>query len=175
MIDRGLPRLSVFADPRLNLTSVLTNCDLSAQNLLVIRPGAETGGLASSGARAPLRLSGVVDWEYAGFFSLVQEFLTASPELLQDVAGSYAGFLLPALTDCGIDTPIRGETIKPDWQSVRLLHRLQHLIVPWWTRGLVDDERTKSEDDAIGVLSSLIGEIRTLTQLDQTKKEPGPH
>ena len=158
----------MFRNDTLNLTSVLTNCDLSAQNILVARQIREPNGrndTAKELGRPLLRLSGVVDWEYAGFFSPVEEFLTASPEIFDlvphpedKIGSSYARFLFSALTAREQNTPHSGE-FADDWQDAQLVHKLREYVVPWWVRGLGDSERATEIKEASQLVRSIINQL----------------
>jgi len=170
-VNDTLPSLPIFSNENVNSTSLLTSCDLSAQNILVTRPDRPPYGrdnVSSGQPKAPLRLSGIVDWEYAGFFSPVEEFLTASPETFDlvphpedGVGDAYARCVLPALRARGVDTPHDGGSVfTRSWPEAQLLHRLRDHLVPWWMRGLDDSERAREIKDASRIVSSIIDQLR---------------
>lgn len=103
-----------------------------------------------------MRISGLLDWEFAGFFSPFQEFLTASEEIFninqpldqdQEISGvPVAESLFKHLTAGGISNPSHG-FVKKHWLVVRMLHQLEENVAPWWLREGVEGDELKAELD----------------------------
>ena len=129
-LKETLPHLDCFGLREGESVNCLTHCDLSRRNILVQRPTPDS----------PLRLSAVVDWEFSGFFSLYEEFLTADSEIF-DLSATATGksalsvLLLEELAKLGISTP-QTNPMKEPWQLVQKLHILRENIAPWWVRDL---------------------------------------
>ena len=163
-----LPRLRIFSDPAVS-ASVLTHSDISDRNILVSR--------TSSGGANPedssLHLVGLVDWEFSGFFSPVEEFLTASDEMLGDVAQQsdpcsdlahrpFAKWLWTYLEEKGVSTPRRG-FISEHWVAAQALYQLRDSIAPWWINEGMDLCELAQELDAAAIRVN--SAMRTLTDL----------
>lgn len=137
-----LPRLPIFADDDVNV-SVLTHGDLSPSKILVARPPK-----LANGETLPLRISGLLDWEFSGFFSPFEEFLTASQEIIdqeQQVSSvPVADTLFKHLTNANISNPIHG-FVKKHWRVARLLDQLEQNVAPWWLRECVKPKELERE------------------------------
>ena len=93
-----------------------------------------------------LRISGLVDWEFSGFFSLFDEFLSASEEIFDygqpvldlvqtgmDSKTSLPKLLLEHLHSLGVSSPMTG-AVEKHWHTATRLHQLQENLAPWWLR-----------------------------------------
>ncbi|MCJ1268817.1 hypothetical protein MMC22_008705 [Lobaria immixta] len=163
-IINSLPHLPIFADPQVT-TSVLTHADLSTSNILV-SPGPNT----PPGDKPALRISGLVDWEFSGFFSPFDEFLAASEEIFDnyqsvsdlaqssvDPSRSLPKLLLQHLHSLGVSTPVTG-AVKRHWHTATRLHQLQENLAPWWLREESQGESLNQElhDAAEKVKAALV-------------------
>lgn len=163
-IINSLPHLPIFADPQVT-TSVLTHADLSSSNILV-SPGPDT----QPGDKPALRISGLVDWEFSGFFSPFDEFLAASEEIFDnyqsvsdlaqssvDPSRSLHKLLLQHLHSLGVSTPVTG-AVKRHWHTATRLHQLQENLAPWWLREESQGESLNQElhDAADKVKAALV-------------------
>ena len=115
-----------MTDPTMS-SSVFTHYDLSDRNILV------------DPNMSPLCISGIVDWEYSGFFSPFDEYLLASEEIFalddatDEKAPGFTTLFLADLERLKISTP-KSSVFEKHWEEVRLLDKLHEHIAPWWLR-----------------------------------------
>ena len=151
-IEQTLPNCSLFHSPSADqIVSVLTHADLSRHNILVHRP---SPGL-------PLRLTAVVDWEFSGYFSPYEEFLTADSDLLNfsddKTSDSLSDYVLTELPNMLVHTPWHG-MLREHWELAQKIHRLRENIAPWWVRELdlqsngLRDELDKAKATIVKIL-----------------------
>lgn len=116
-----------------------------------------------------MRISGLLDWEFSGFFSPFQEFLTASEEIFnidqpldqdwENLGSPVAESLFKYLTADGVSNPAYG-FIKKHWLVARKLHQLEENVAPWWLReGVEGDELEIELDMAAAWVERLIEEL----------------
>lgn len=125
-----LQRLRKFID--LNLPNLLHNdlgafvfshTDLSPRNVLV-------GG-------SPLRIVGIVDFEYSGFFPALQEFMGKSVVSLEEDDEGWPvdmfTTILQKLAESSNDGGLSGQSPSTrEWKLTQTLMRLETYIAPWW-------------------------------------------
>ena len=145
-VDQTLPKCPIFhpLPSEDTAVSVLTHADLSRRNILVCRPTPEL----------PLRVTAIVDWEFSGYFSPYEEFLTADTDLL-DFSGDtqpdlLSDCLLAELATRDVSTPRHG-WMEEHWELARRNQQVRENIAPWWVRELnlqsseLQDELAKAE------------------------------
>lgn len=100
---------------------IFTHYDISPRNILV--------------STNPLRITGIVDFEFSGYFPEMDEFLNDSnnssggfPGVFPDV---FYNTYLAYLEDLRIRTPLRSLD-KDNWRQAYQLTRLEDHIAPWW-------------------------------------------
>jgi Ser/Thr protein kinase RdoA (MazF antagonist) len=101
-------------------TFVFTHYDLSPRNILV--------------SGQPPRITGIVDFEFAGFFSPLEEFLNDHVNNNGDWPDEIYQSYLDKLEQNGIATPARGFD-KEQWEQALCLEELLQHIAPWWLPG----------------------------------------
>lgn len=121
-IGTRLPQLNtdVAPYPRSSGNFVFTHWDVSPRNILV--------------TESPPRISGIVDFEFAGFFSPVHEFLNDFIGNEGDWPATHYSTYLEELGRKGIDTPALGID-KVIWDNLYSLEKLSEHIAPWWLPG----------------------------------------
>ncbi|KAH8660615.1 hypothetical protein BX600DRAFT_467939 [Xylariales sp. PMI_506] len=135
---------------------VFTHYDLSPRNILV------------SHRESTLAVSGIVDFEFAGFFPAFEEFVNAYVDNGGDWPEAAYKAYLQRLEDLGESTPARGFKVEV-WKQAALLGQLLENIAPWWLPGDHGKEDLATElhnakekaIDAISGLNEGIGRIRT--------------
>ena len=150
------------------LSSRFTHNDLSDRNLLVVRCSRDR----ELNGESCVYLSGILDWEFSGFFPPFDEFLSASDEMLEDITEdyseaalqntTYARHLLPELEQRGIDTPRMG-FIQEHWEEAKLLHQLRENVAPWWLRERpAGDDLNEELDDAAKKVDMVLKKLTNL-------------
>ncbi|OAA45948.1 Protein kinase-like domain protein [Beauveria brongniartii RCEF 3172] len=121
-ITYTLPQLHTLTPPneRTSGKFVFTHYDLSPRNILV------TG--------SPPQISGIVDFEFAGFFAPVEEFLNDAVGNEGDWPDTLYKEYLAKLEAKGIKTPAAGIS-ELVWETARCLERVADNIAPWWLPG----------------------------------------
>ena len=121
-ISTKLPRLAVARQVG---SFVFTHVDLAPRNLLATR--------AKDGS---LRVCGVVDFEFAGFFPSHHEFLSELVFNKGDLPAAVYEAYIGGLDESGIETPASREAGRGAiWEEVELLAVVEHNIEPWWLPG----------------------------------------
>ncbi|UNI24849.1 hypothetical protein JDV02_010567 [Purpureocillium takamizusanense] len=121
---------------------VMTHYDLSPRNVLV--------------SGQPPRVTGLVDFEFAGFFCPVEEFLNDCIGNAGDWPQVFYDAYLERLREKGVSTPAHG--FDPDvWERYHWLETLAGQIAPWELPGdYADDElREKLREAEVGVREML--------------------
>ena len=123
-LAKDLPKLQLFKQPA---PPTFTHYDFSPRNILV--------------SRSPPSVTGLLDFEFAGFFPPEEEF--ANSAVCNDgdwPADAYEVFLLE-LERLGIATPAKG-FLERSWRETILLMELIENVAPWWLRegGIEGDE-----------------------------------
>ena len=153
--EQSLPNCPMFhSSSKDQAVSVLTHADLSRRNVLVHQPSPEL----------PLRVTTVVDWEFSGYFSPYEEFLTADSDLLDfsvDMeSDSLSEHLLAELAARDVPTPRHG-WLQEHWELARNLYRMRENIAPWWVREL--DLQSSELQDELAMAEATI--IKTLLEI----------
>ncbi|KAK3678820.1 hypothetical protein LTR78_001273 [Recurvomyces mirabilis] len=146
-----VPRLRLFK--LLPQTPCFTHNDFAPRNILISRCGA---------GNAPV-VTGIVDFEFAGFFPAEEEF-TNLAQVETDWPVEAVEMLFRELEDRGVATPLHG--LDGDaWEEVRTLYLVTLNIAPWWLvqgevagEGLVQELRAAAEKvrEGIGRLTSTV-------------------
>lgn len=163
-VQSGIFKLPVMACEARVLSSVFTHNDLSDRNLLVVR-----GSRNESQDESGVHLSGILDWEFSGFFPLFDEYLSGGDEMFGKLSEDhleaalqksvYARDLLSELEQRGIDTPRMG-SFQMHWEEMKLLHQLRENIAPWWLRGRpASDDLNKELDDAARIVDKVLKKL----------------
>lgn len=121
-ITDTLPQLDDIRQPQGSASSnfVFTHYDLSPRNILV--------------SGSPPTISGIVDFEFAGFFAPVEEFLNDAVGNEGDWPEHLYKAYLKELEARGIATPTAGISASV-WDAVHCLERVADNIAPWWLPG----------------------------------------
>ena len=151
-----LPRLSIFSNTREQTNGfVFSHTDLSPRSVLTVG--------------SPPQITGIVDFEFSGFFPWMQEFMGTSlvpPDDENDHEAWPVPMLdqiLKQLEDRGVETPIR---LKGSKQLAELMNlaQLETYIAPWWlsANGIPVDalssELTEAKSKVEVALSALQGD-----------------
>ncbi|KAF5669484.1 kinase-like domain-containing protein [Fusarium circinatum] len=111
-----------------NDSFVFTHYDLSPRNILV--------------SGQPPQITGIVDFEFSGFFPPLDEILNDCIANNGDWPKDMYETYLKRLECNGIPTPLEG--IKKDhWEQMALLEELVEKIAPWWLPGEFQGEKLK--------------------------------
>ncbi|KAK2694878.1 hypothetical protein QWA68_005564 [Fusarium oxysporum] len=109
---------------------VFTHYDVSPRNVLV--------------SGQPPQITGIVDFEFSGFFPPLDEFLNDCIANDGDWPKDMYDVYLKRLESNGIPTPLVG--IKKDhWEQMALLEELVEKIAPWWLPGEFQGEQMEKE------------------------------
>ncbi|KAK7574797.1 hypothetical protein V3481_016769 [Fusarium oxysporum f. sp. vasinfectum] len=109
---------------------VFTHYDVSPRNVLV--------------SGQPPQITGIVDFEFSGFFPSLDEFLNDCIANDGDWPKDMYDVYLKRLESNGIPTPLVG--IKKDhWEQMALLEELVEKIAPWWLPGEFQGEQMEQE------------------------------
>jgi hypothetical protein len=120
---------------------VFTHYDLSPRNILV--------------SGKPPQITGIVDFEFSGFFPPLDEFLNDCIANNGDWPQDMYEVYLKRLESNGVPTPLAG--IKKDhWEQMALLEELVEKIAPWWLPGRFRGEQLKQE---LNKVKARVGEI----------------
>ncbi|KAJ3156922.1 hypothetical protein HDU86_003457 [Geranomyces michiganensis] len=144
--ESSLGDLAVLSDPTF-ASSVFTHGDLNARNILVHRdPSSKL-----------LNLSGIVDFEWAGFFPLYHEFANSDGEAFDpDKDACMDKMLLDEMEKLGLETV---RTVDPTlWKQARDLDSLRTNVAPWWLMEMEpDNPRLEGElRDAAKVVEEIL-------------------
>lgn len=124
---------------------VFTHYDLSPRNILI--------------EGSPPRICGIVDFEFAGFFSETEEFLNDAVGNDGDWPEELYTAYLEELEKKGVATPAAGIK-KSVWDTLHCLESVADNIAPWWLPGphegaALEEHFAKSERDLIVGLDKL--------------------
>ncbi|CVK85861.1 uncharacterized protein FMAN_06640 [Fusarium mangiferae] len=120
---------------------VFTHYDLSPRNILV--------------SGQPPHITGIVDFEFSGFFPPLDEFLNDCIANDGDWPKDMYDVYLKRLECNGIPTPLEGIK-KEDWEQMALLEDLVEKTAPWWLPGEFQGEQLEQE---LKKVKSRVGEI----------------
>lgn len=118
-LDKTLPRLRMTASDTDAPRYVFTHYDFSPRNVLI------------SESR---QITGIVDFEWAGFFDEIDEFLNDYSANLEDWGDAPYQAYLERLEQNRIKTPLKGIQ-KAVWEKARCLDKILENIAPWWLPG----------------------------------------
>jgi hypothetical protein len=136
--DKLSTRLKSFAETTLAQLPLFTSAatesptfthyDLSPRNILITES-------------SPALISGIVDFEFAGFFPAEQEFTATLVNSAFDWPGDTYDQFQQELANHNIATPLRGMD-QATFEQACVLCRLTQNVAPWWLRagGLQDEE-----------------------------------
>lgn len=136
-IDHTLPKLYLFRGMPQRAT--FTHNDLSPRNILVSETGIVTG---------------VLDFEFAGFFPAEEDFTNNEVHNREDWPESTDAVLFEELERLGVETPLTGFD-KRAWQEARVLVRVIANIAPWYVAG-----GGMQRDELVIALSEAVTEVR---------------
>ena len=128
-MSMDLPKLAVSQQ---TAGFVFTHFDLSPRNILATR--------SSAGV---LQVSGIVDFEFSGLFSPLDEFVNDFVDNGMDWTGADYQSYLDALSERGIATPAKG--YEGIWQESHLVGELEENIAPWWLPGSLTKQELLQE------------------------------
>ncbi|KAH7183697.1 kinase-like domain-containing protein [Fusarium flagelliforme] len=111
-------------------TFVFTHYDLSPRNVLI--------------SGSPPQITGIVDFEFAGFFPALDEFLNDYIENSNDWPKDVYEVYLKRLEENGVPTPMQSVE-KDHWKQVYLLQQLVQNIAPWYLPGKYQGEGLEQE------------------------------
>ncbi|KAG4267386.1 hypothetical protein FPRO04_12946 [Fusarium proliferatum] len=109
---------------------VFTHYDLSPRNILV--------------SGQPPQITGIVDFEFSGFFPPLDEYLNDCIANNGDWHKDMYEVYLKRLECNGIPTALEGIK-KEDWEQMALLEELVEKIAPWWLPGEFQGEQLEKE------------------------------
>ncbi|KAJ3015655.1 hypothetical protein HKX48_004444 [Thoreauomyces humboldtii] len=148
-IETTLPTLPVLYDPVFS-SSVFTHGDMNARNILVSRDP----------TTYQLKLSAIVDFEWAGFFPLYHEFAASEGEAFDpSMDGCLDRALLNAMEKVGLTTVRTADPVM--WKQAKALDGLRTNVAPWWLMQLdVGNPRLPGElAEAAEVVKGILGEF----------------
>ncbi|KAF4444166.1 hypothetical protein F53441_11224 [Fusarium austroafricanum] len=138
-VDDVLPYINALKTGEDNF--VFTHYDLSPRNVLI--------------SGSPPQITGIVDFEFSGFFPCLDEFLNDYIGNNDDWPKDMHEVYLKRLEENGVQTPLNGIE-KEVWTQMSLLEELVQNISPWWLPGECKDDGLKQELDKA---KSLVEEI----------------
>ncbi|RBR06804.1 uncharacterized protein FIESC28_10920 [Fusarium coffeatum] len=109
---------------------VFTHYNLSPRNVLV--------------SGSPPQITGIVDFEFAGFFPALDEFLNDYIENSNDWSEDVYEVYLKRLEENSVPTPLKG-IAKDGWEQVYLLQQVVQNIAPWYLPGKYTGEGLEQE------------------------------
>ncbi|KAH6684855.1 kinase-like domain-containing protein [Plectosphaerella plurivora] len=130
-----LPRLSLASGPPKEKAFVFTHRDLSTRNILV--------------EGNPPRITGVVDFEFSGFFPETEEFVNAFDDEPGDWPKGFTAAYRDELEIRGVATPLKSFD-QVVWDRILSLDRLVEHIAPWWLAGQESQEVLRDELEKAG-------------------------
>jgi hypothetical protein len=143
-IASGLPQLEIC---KTESTFLFTHYDLSPRNVLI--------------SVNPTKITGIVDFEFSGFFPELDEFVNDCVGNEGDWPDALYDAYLGKLEVHGMKTPRKG--IKEQlWKEATMLSRFEENIAPWWLenvalgdRAQYSEELRKSEEKVLEAIRSL--------------------
>jgi hypothetical protein len=116
---------------------IFTHYDLSPRNVLI--------------SGSPPKITGIVDFEFAGFFPPLDEFFNDYIENSNDWPKDVYEAYLKRLEENGVATPLKSVD-KDHWKQVYLLQQLVQNIAPWYLPSKYRGEGLEEELDKSRVL-----------------------
>jgi len=143
-----LPRLQLLIHPVTDNSFVFTHYDLSPRNILV-----------TTSPDATVRISGIIDFEFAGFFPPLDEFVNDYVDNGGDwPAPAYEAYLA-RLAELGVATPANGTPVKA-WEQAHWLGQMLENIAPWWLPGgFVGEDLEKELGKAEGIVRAMLQKL----------------
>lgn len=128
-LNETLPRLNRTADISNKDRYIFTHFDISPRNVLISDFH---------------EITGIVDFEFSGFFDELDEYLNDYAANLDDWGNRPYQAYLDRLSANGVKTPTNGIDRKR-WEEARCLDRLLENIAPWWLPGDKEGEALEGE------------------------------
>lgn len=148
-----LPHLHIVGNTREDKDSstgryVFTHYDISPRNVLV--------------AGSPPHISGIVDFEFSGFYSVLEEFINDYGNNVDDWKQEHYTAYLERLEEKGISTPHKSID-SVTWKKAHCMDRMLDNIAPWWLPG---DKTGDALDEALRQAEATVREnITALKEL----------
>ena len=117
-VSNTLPTLELANGPAAKF--VFTHFDLSPRNVLV--------------SGTPPRVTGLVDFEFSGFFPEVDEFVNDYVDNGGDWPSAAYEAYLGRLAELGVNTPAHGID-EAVWKQAHWFGQMIEHIAPWWLPG----------------------------------------
>ena len=143
-VSDTLPNLELVAGPAGD-KFILTHYDLSPRNILV--------------SGSPPVITGIVDFEFAGFFPETEEFVSDHVGNKDDIPGDMYAAYTRHLEKLGVATP-GGSLDERIWHQAHQVGILATNVAPWWLPGGLRGEELAAElDEAGDRVSSIIEDL----------------
>lgn len=157
-IDNDLPKMKLAMPPAVYQsggTFVFTHYDLAPRNVLV--------------SGQPPTITGMVDFEFAGFFHPMEEFLNDCIDNRADWPATLYTAYQERLEEKGIATPI-GSMDQEIWNRNYWLEMVVNYVAPWWLPGRhkaegLADQLKKAETVVLNGLANASRERGELTSV----------
>lgn len=152
-LSETLPQLHIVGNTKEDKDTstgryVFTHYDLSPRNVLV--------------SGSPPHISGIVDFEFSGFYSVLEEFINDYGNNVDDWRKEHYNIYLERLEEKGISTPQKSID-EVTWKKAHCMDRLLDNIAPWWLPG---DKTGDALDEALRQAEVTVREnIATLQEL----------
>jgi len=151
-ITNTLPKL--FPAPAQADSFFFTHFDLSLRNTLV------TITTDPDGNPGTPKLTGLIDFEFSGFFPPSHEFVNDCVDNGGDWSEAAYAAYLKRLAELEVATPLDGIDEK-EWIVEHKLGMLMDNIAPWWLPGgFTEVEVEEKLKECSGVVKGLLGELR---------------
>jgi len=156
-INETLPHLALVRSSSDAEPFVFTHYDLSPRNVLV------TG--------SPPVVSGVVDFEFSGFFPTLDEFVNDYVDNGGDwPAAAYKAYL-DRLRELGVSTPASGVDERT-WNQAVSLGKLKDNVAPWWLPGPYKGEELLAKlRQAEEVVGDMISKLKATMSLEASMSD----
>lgn len=126
---------------------LFTHYDLSPRNVLI--------------SADHTRITGIIDFEFSGFFTELDEFVNDSVANEGDWSDAFYEAYLSRLEACGMNTPRNG--IKDQlWREATTLSRFEDNIAPWWLENVTPENKDQHLEDlhkSMGIVSETIQQL----------------
>ena len=123
---------------------LFTHYDLSPRNTLVSFPDSTTSTTCTCTSHVSPKITGIIDFEFAGFFppshEFVNDYVDNGGDWPEQVYSSY----LARLEELGVPTPRRGIDERL-WKLEHQLGILLDNIAPWWLPGGMDGDAVEAK------------------------------